>query len=93
MAAERADPDRQKQVSSGLTTDGQQQQIESDVARLALNMGPRNIYPYAALQAAAMFIETSLRAAGYAPDFQRYETHGKSFQNIAAEIPRDRAEA
>ena len=61
--------------------------LRSDVARLAGEIGPRNIYHYDALQKAAVHIETSLRDAGYTPRLHPYEVQGKSFVNISAELP------
>jgi len=67
--------------------DGQQERIRRHVTHLASDIGPRNIYHYDALVAAAAFIETSLIEAGYTPTLQPYEARGKAFVNIAAEIP------
>src|SRR6266550_3076073 len=66
---------------------GQAQRLKTDVSRLATEIGPRNIYHYEALQKAAAHIETSLREAGYSPLLHTYETQGKGFVNISAELP------
>src|SRR5947209_2718634 len=55
------------------------------VTRLAGEIGPRNIYHYEGLQAAAAYCETSLRTLGYAPAMQELTARGKSFANISAE--------
>src|SRR3989440_10441025 len=62
-------------------------ELKTDVSRLATEIGPRNIYHYEALQKAAAHIETSLREAGYSPLLHTYETQGKGFVNISAELP------
>jgi len=61
--------------------------LRRDVDRLAVEIGPRNIYHYEALQKAADHLETSLRETGYSPLLHRYETHDKAFFNISAELP------
>jgi hypothetical protein len=81
------DPTREAQLGpSGEGPGGQQERLKRHVTRLASDIGPRNIYHYEALQAAAAFIETALSEAGHAPALQRYEARGKSFVNIVAEI-------
>ena len=68
--------------------------LRRDVDRLAVEIGPRNIYHYEALQKAADHLETSLRETGYSPLLHRYETHDKAFFNISAELPgRERSAA
>ena len=47
--------------------------LRRDVDRLAVEIGPRNIYHYEALQKAADHLETSLRETGYSPLLHRYE--------------------
>jgi len=66
---------------------GRIDRLRRDVDRLAVEIGPRNIYHYEALQKAADYLETSLRETGYSPLLHRYETQGKAFFNISAELP------
>jgi Zn-dependent M28 family amino/carboxypeptidase len=81
------DPTREAQRGlSGEGPGGQQERLKRHVTRLASGIGPRNLYHYEALQAAAAFIETALTEVGHAPALQRYEARGKSFANIIAEI-------
>ena len=85
------DPTREaKRPPSGGDLGGQREMLERHVTRLASEIGPRNIYHYEALQAAAAFIETSLTEVGHAPTLQRYEARGQSFANIVAEITGER---
>jgi hypothetical protein len=63
------------------------ERLRSDVARLAADIGPRDIYHYEALRKAADVTETALRDAGYAPLPHSYETWGRIFVNISAEVP------
>jgi len=85
--ADHDDPTQEaKRSLSGGSLDGQQERLKQHVTRLASEIGPRNIYHYEALQAAAAFIETSLTEGGYVPALQQYDARGKSFTNIAAEI-------
>jgi hypothetical protein len=69
------------------TGERQSERIKQDVSRLAAEIGPRSIYHYDALQKAAAHIETSLTEAGYSPLLHPYETRGKAFVNISAELP------
>jgi acetylornithine deacetylase/succinyl-diaminopimelate desuccinylase-like protein len=69
------------------STDGQQERLKRHVTRLAVEIGPRNLYHYEALQGAAAYIENTLADAGHAPVRQSYETRGKLFSNVVAEIP------
>jgi Zn-dependent M28 family amino/carboxypeptidase len=81
------DPAREaKRAPSGGGLSEQRERLERHVTRLALEIGPRNIYHYEALQAAAAFIAAALTEAGHAPALQRYEARGRSFVNIVAEI-------
>jgi len=67
--------------------DRQADRLRRDVDRLATEIGPRNIHHYEALQKAAAYVQTSLKEAGYCPLLHHYETMGKTFANISAEIP------
>jgi Zn-dependent M28 family amino/carboxypeptidase len=67
--------------------DGQPERLERHVARLAVEIGPRNLYHYEALERAAAYLESTLAECGHAPVRQPYETRGKVFSNIAAEVP------
>ena len=62
-------------------------ELRRDVTRLAVNIGERNLQnrPQALAQAAD-WIETSFRAAGLAPDRQKYEVAGFTCCNVEAEI-------
>ena len=86
-----ADPDRDSDrtpfAPEDRSADGQRARIERHVMRLAAEIGPRNLYHYDALQEAAAYIEHALAEAGHAPVRQSYETRGKSFSNIVAEVP------
>ena len=65
---------------------GQVDRLRRDVDRLAAEIGARNIYHYEALQKAAIHIETILRETGYSPSLHHYDTQGKTFVNISAEL-------
>ena len=56
---------------------GQAHSLRRDVNTLALDIGPRNLYHYEALQRAASYIETALRDAGYTPLLNTYEPKAK----------------
>ena len=47
------------------STDGQQERLKRHVRRLAVEIGPRNLYHYEALQKAATYIESVLAEAGH----------------------------
>lgn len=59
--------------------------LERHVSRLALQIGERNVWHYAELEAAAAYIHDNLRELGYLPDTQAYESQGKVVKNLAAE--------
>jgi hypothetical protein len=61
--------------------------LRADVARLAGEIGERNLWRYPALRAAAAYIEGTLAASGYAPDSQAFESGGTLVRNLAVEIP------
>jgi Zn-dependent M28 family amino/carboxypeptidase len=60
--------------------------LRHDVERLAADIGERNFWRYAELEAAAQFLERSLREAGYASVRQEYEARGKRFANLEVEL-------
>jgi len=64
----------------------QRGRLERDVVHLASAIGPRNSYHHEALRAASAFVEGSLAEVGHVPVRQPYETRGRSFANIAAEL-------
>jgi Zn-dependent M28 family amino/carboxypeptidase len=82
-------PDPARETGSSFAEDGpdrQRERLERHVTGLASGIGPRNIYHYEALRAAAAYVEVSLAEAGHTPAPQPYETRGKAFANIAAEV-------
>ena len=62
------------------------EELKRDVEKLGGEIGERNVPRYAALTAAANFIEESLAAAGLPPRRQTYEVSSKPCHNIDAEI-------
>jgi Zn-dependent M28 family amino/carboxypeptidase len=60
--------------------------LTRDVDLLAAQLGPRNLYHYAALTRAADHCERSFREMGYTPLLQQYQARHRSFRNISAEI-------
>jgi hypothetical protein len=63
------------------------EELRADVQRLAGEIGERNMWHYAELNAAADFIENSFSRAGLHPRRDSYELHGQACHNIEAEIP------
>jgi peptidase M28-like protein len=63
------------------------EQLRADVQKLAGEIGERNMWHYAQLNAAADFIEDSFSRAGLPPRRDSYEIHGQACHNIEAEIP------
>ena len=69
--------------------------LEADVRALAEEIGERNLHWTGSLDEAADWIETRLRAAGYAPRRQSYELSGagmsryagRTADNLIAELP------
>jgi Zn-dependent M28 family amino/carboxypeptidase len=61
-------------------------ELNSDVQKLAGDIGERNLRRYPALVAAAEFIEKSFTAAGVHPRRETYELRGRACPNIEAEI-------
>jgi peptidase M28-like protein len=68
------------------------EELRADVQKLAGEIGERNIWHYAQLNAAADFIEDSFSRAGLKPRRDSYEVHGQACHNIEAEIPGARPE-
>ena len=61
------------------------ERLQGHVAVLAGTIGERNLWRYAALQAAADYIEQALRTMGYPVSTQDYVVAGKTVRNIEAE--------
>jgi Zn-dependent M28 family amino/carboxypeptidase len=59
--------------------------LKAVCAKLAIEIGPRNIYHYGALCRAAQFIAGTFEELGYAADRQEFDAKGKTFANIVAE--------
>ena len=62
-------------------------ELQSDVQKLAGDIGERNILRYPALDAAARWIERSFADLGLRPRRDTYELRGQACHNIEAEIP------
>jgi Peptidase family M28 len=63
------------------------EELRANVQKLAGEIGERNMWHYAQLNAAADFIEDSFSHAGLQPRRDTYEMHGQPCHNIEAEIP------
>src|SRR6516164_5571080 len=63
------------------------EELRANVQKLAGEIGERNMWHYAQLNAAAEFIEDSLSRAGLHPRRDSYEMRGQACHNIKAEIP------
>jgi hypothetical protein len=68
------------------------EELRANVQKLAGEIGERNMWHYAQLNAAADFIEDSFSRAGLNPRRDSYEMHGQPCHNIEAEIPGNRPE-
>src|SRR3954452_12182943 len=53
--------------------------------RLAVEIGPRNVYHYDSLCRTSEFIEASFQQLGYTPTRQEFDARGKTFANVIAE--------
>lgn len=62
------------------------QVLEAHVARLATDIGPRHVYLYEDLQAAADYIEAELQFAGYKVTRQGFQVEGRLCDNLIVEI-------
>jgi peptidase M28-like protein len=69
------------------------EELRADVQKLAGEIGERNMWRYAQLNAAADFIEDSFLRAGLHPRRDSYELHGQACHNIEVEIPRSQGAA
>jgi Peptidase family M28 len=63
------------------------EELRADVQKLAGEIGERNMWHYAELNAAAEFIENSFSRAGLHPQRDSYELRGQACHNIEVEIP------
>jgi hypothetical protein len=63
------------------------EELRADVEKLAGEIGERNMWHYAQLNAAADFIEESFSHAGLHPRRDSYDIRGQACHNIEAEIP------
>src|SRR5213595_2452915 len=68
------------------------EELRANVQKLAGEIGERNMWHYAQLNAAADFIENSFARAGFHPGRDTYEMRGQACHNIEAEIPGARPE-
>jgi len=68
------------------------EELRADVQKLAGEIGERNMWHYAQLNAAADFIEDSFSRAGLRTRRDSYEMRGQTCHNIEAEIPGNRSE-
>jgi hypothetical protein len=68
------------------------EELRTDVQKLAGEIGERNMWHYAQLNAAADFIEDSFSRAGLHPRRVSYELRGQACHNIEVEIPGTRPE-
>lgn len=68
------------------------EELRAKVQELAGEIGERNMWHYAALNAAADFIEDSFSQAGLRTRRDSYETRGQPCHNVEAEIQGDRPE-
>jgi len=68
------------------------EELRANVQKLAGEIGERNMWHYAALNAAADFIEDSFSQAGLRTRRDSYETRGQPCHNVEAEIQGDRPE-
>src|ERR1044071_5441525 len=66
------------------------EQLRANVQKLAGEIGERNMWHYAQLNAAAEFIESSFTQAGLRTRQDSYEMRGQPCHNIEAEIPGNR---
>src|SRR6266446_8703025 len=63
------------------------EELRTDVQKLAGEIGERNMWHYAQLNAAVDFIEGSFSRAGLHPRRDSYVLRGQACHNIEAEIP------
>jgi len=70
-----------------ITSDERIARLIGIVTHLSGDLGPRNIWHYQALAAAADYIEASFAETGYRPVRQSYAARQQRFHNIIAERP------
>jgi len=63
------------------------EELRANVQKLGGEIGERNMWHYAQLNATADFIEDSFSQAGLHPRHDSYDLHGQACHNIEAEIP------
>jgi Peptidase family M28 len=63
------------------------EELRADVQKLAGEIGERNMWHYAQLNAAADFIQDSFSRSGLRPRRDTYQLHGEPCHNIEVEIP------
>src|SRR6266480_3669469 len=68
------------------------EELRADVQKLAGEIGERNMWHYAELNAAADFIENSFSRTGLHPRRDSYELRGQACHNLETEIPGARPE-
>jgi Peptidase family M28 len=68
------------------------EELRADVRKLAGEIGERNMWHYAQLNAAAGFVESSFLRAGFHPRCDSYDLRGQPCHNIEAEIRGTRPE-
>ena len=68
------------------------EELRANVQKLAGEIGERNMWHYAQLNAAADFIEDSFSRVGLRTRRDSYETGGQPCHNVEAEIPGNRPE-
>lgn len=68
------------------------EELRANVQKLAGEIGERNMWHYAKLNAAADFIENSFSQAGLMTRRDTYEIRGQTCHNIEAEVPGSRPE-
>ena len=66
---------------------GLREELRADVQKLAGEIGERNMWRYAQLNAAADFIKKSFSGTGLHPRRDSYEVRGQPCHNLEAEIP------
>ena len=87
-------PGKNVSKAAPLSPDGVtlREELRADVQKLAGEIGERNMWHYAQLNAAADFVEDSFLRAGLRPRRDSYEIGGQACHNIEAEIRGNRPE-
>jgi hypothetical protein len=60
--------------------------LKQHVSMLAETIGERNHWHFGGMEAAASYIENTLRASGYETTEQEYDIEGRTYRNIEAEL-------